>query len=194
MQVYFQSLHWSYLPRVIILTTFVYSNPFTALNCFCGMGFQQRDRNISYFIKNILMCSLKINESLVYLEQAFIDAVMLSQRKSLMCLMTPSTSQSPRWENLVLTNLFPDTSSTCSSVACESSGGMRTRRFSLTHRTFRLQQPPIWDKSQKQHEQIPLWPLQNTPEISTLPHHKRAQHTNISRKTTEKTMNWTQLH
>ncbi len=70
MQVYFQSLHWSYLPRVlIILITSVYSNPFTALNCFYGMGFQQRDRKISYFIKNILMCSLKINESLVYLER-----------------------------------------------------------------------------------------------------------------------------
>ncbi len=190
MQVYFQSLHWSYLPRVFILTMSVYSNPFTALNCFCGMGFQQRDRNISYFIKNPYVFFKDKWKSCVF-TTAFIDAVS----KEVTDVFDDSVYiTKPRWENLVLTNLFPDTSSTCSSVACESSGGMRTRRFSLTHRTFRLQQPPIWDKSQKQHEQIPLWPLQNTPEISTLPHHKRAQHTNISRKTTEKTMNWTQLH
>lgn len=50
-----------------------------------------------------------------------------------------------------LPNLFPDTSKTCSSVACESSAGMRIRRLSLTHSTFRLLQPPICEKNKTAH-------------------------------------------
>lgn len=45
-----------------------------------------------------------------------------------------------------VTHRFPETSSTCSSVACDSSAGILVSLLSRTQKTFRRQQPPIWSQ------------------------------------------------